>query len=262
MLTQGCPRQRKAFTLIELLVVIAIIGLLAGLLAVGLSTAKEQGRLVQCIGNLRQIGMAARMYADEHEDQLHHVRGEIPDQGQWTANPWSSKLLSPSHPSAYWGVAYLDYLGGSKGVFRCPSAQHVDEWRDEGLPYPASFWLDSTYGINRHVVTPYAASVPSPLRLTSLKSPGTTILAQDAAEQRMEGEDDSLGLFPGRTEILRQWRFVFQPLYPERQMWLEWYRHNKRCNTIWVDGHVSAIAFTGFDRGVDYQWYTGGRSLE
>jgi prepilin-type N-terminal cleavage/methylation domain-containing protein len=145
----------RAFTLVELLMVIAIIGILVGLLAVGLSSAKEKGKSVRCIGNLRQIGIATTMYAQDHNEQLHHVAGRIPDQGQWTVNPWTSKALSPEHPSAYWGVAYGRYLGATRELFRCPSAQHVDEWREEGFPYPASFWLNSTYGINRYLVTPF-----------------------------------------------------------------------------------------------------------
>jgi len=245
-----------AFTLIELLVVITIIGILASLLLMGLHSATENGKSARCIGNLRQIGLGATMYADENANQFHHTASGIPDHGQWTANPWTSEMLSPNHPDAYWGVAYARYLGGSKELFRCPSAQHVDEWREEGFPYPASFWLNSTYGINRYLVTPYNSTNSGPLKVTSLKSPQTTILAQDAAEQRMECADDSLGLFPGEAEILRQWRFALQRLYPERQMWLEWYRHRKQCNTLWVPGHVSSIRFNGFDKGVDYRWYT------
>jgi len=253
----------RAFTLIELLVVIAIIGILASLLAVGLSSAKEKGKSARCISNLRQIGLATTMYADENDDRFHHVAGRIPDEGQWTANPWTSQMLAPNHPSAYWGVAYSHYLSGTKEVFRCPSARQVDEWREEGLPYPASFWLNSTYGINRHVITPFDPGVSGPLKITNLKSAETTILAQDAAEQRMEGPDDSLGLFPGQPEILRQWRFPpFQALYPEREMWLEWYRHSKRCNTLWVAGHVSSIRFNGFNQGVDYRCYTGEPPIE
>jgi len=247
----------RAFSLIEMLVVIAVIGILASLLVLGLHSAKEKGKAARCVGNLHQIGLGMMMYADENANQFHHVGGEIPDHGQWTANPWTSQRLSPNHPDAYWGVAYAHYLGGVKELFRCPTAQHVDEWREEGLPYPASFWLNSTYGINRYLVTPFDPATVGPLKIASLKSPQTTILAQDSAEQRMEGEKDSLGLFPRESEILGQWRFALQRLYPERSMWLEWYRHRRRCNTLWVPGHVSAIPFTGFDKGVDYRWYTG-----
>jgi prepilin-type N-terminal cleavage/methylation domain-containing protein/prepilin-type processing-associated H-X9-DG protein len=59
-----------AFTLIELLVVIAIIALLMAILLPVLQKAREQARVIVCRSNLRQYGMAARMYLDDNEGRF------------------------------------------------------------------------------------------------------------------------------------------------------------------------------------------------
>ena len=267
--------QRGAFTLIELLVVIAIIAILAGLLLPVLSRAKEKGKTAMCINNLHQIHMAASLYADDYNDHFFYSADDagnpaLPNGGQWTINPRSLVTENVFPPgadlaNAYWGLGYFSYFGKNERVFSCPDGLIEDEWRDSGLSYPHDFWANSSYGVCDFLVFPwggsgsqYGGSGGKPLKRSSYPSPSTTIFCQDSTEQKNEGPDDTLGLFPGKSSILQQWdaNSSEHAIYG-KDMTSGWFRHNDQCVTVWVGGNVSRIKRMPLTQGIDYRCYTG-----
>ncbi|HEX3624283.1 MAG TPA: prepilin-type N-terminal cleavage/methylation domain-containing protein [Verrucomicrobiae bacterium] len=104
---------RLAFTLVELLIVIAIIAILGAILLPVLSRAKERALRIDCLNNLRQLGMGVIMYADSNSDKLPSDEWD-PEQKPGSL-PWGSYNLFTSDKSIMSGKVAYGWPGTNLG---------------------------------------------------------------------------------------------------------------------------------------------------
>ncbi len=119
--------RRKGFTLIELLVVIAIIAILAAILFPVFARARENARKANCLSNLKQIGSAAMMYAQDYDEVT------VP------AYFYENGSACPANLTGWWKL--LESYTKNEQVKVCPSGHHTCVW---GVPI--------SYGVNALVM--------------------------------------------------------------------------------------------------------------
>jgi prepilin-type N-terminal cleavage/methylation domain-containing protein/prepilin-type processing-associated H-X9-DG protein len=212
------PQGFPGFTLIELLVVIAIIAILAAMLLPALARAKERAKQTNCLSNLKQMGLAMLLYADDNEGQV--PRGNEP----------------------FWWQTFIPALGGNNAsrdeygrvkVYTCPSYPDkrqlicyvVNAWQFSrptdligteitGLakvsriqkPVDTIYLADNEHGLNRPIFT------------------GTNIIGKVNANDVWH--PDHL-----------PYRFGFGALNPDRRVAAA--RHGAGANLLFFDGHAA-----------------------
>ncbi|GAB4451995.1 MAG: hypothetical protein OHK0029_02170 [Armatimonadaceae bacterium] len=239
--------KNHAFTLIELLVVIAIIAVLAAILFPVFAQARAKARQATCASNLRQIGLAILMYAQDFDS--HYVpkfncqeySTDFPDHCEIPRRrPDRYDILEPAVPE--WlaasddpsGSAYLlqPYIKNDD-VRKCPSrfrgTLEAAEGPTEGR-YTINSW-DSFFGEGRNETGPQGkpdAAVPQP---------ATTILVVEHTNSAGECQVGQPGPV---TEFLQ----------PAPNHWET--GHSDGFNVLWCDGHVRWSRVTGLRRA----WFT------
>ncbi|HMS54580.1 MAG TPA: prepilin-type N-terminal cleavage/methylation domain-containing protein [Fimbriimonadaceae bacterium] len=232
--------RRKAFTLIELLVVIAIIAILAAILFPVFAQAKEAAKKTVCITQVKQLGIAFSMYANDADDK-------IPIYQYTGPCPWPAVCGTGT---ATLGFTYWLQPYSKNNLFtQCPTAKKIERgnatgnrlWHEGRMGYGVAYPLGEAGVVNG------ASWAPELLSMNVVASPAQRAMA-------LEGVPDGPSSKPIYDSFGGYMNYVTSPFaltaygFPAGTNPAAWHmrpqtRHAKKTVVLYMDSHTGTLAF-------------------
>lgn len=221
------PTNRRAhphaFTLTELLVVLAIVGILVAIIIPILSSARSSARASQCKSNLRQVGVAALLYAQENKGFF------PPGRTGWSA-------------AQYWPAWLGDIKYNSTNtdqIFTCPSMYSEENYYSLNLGTPRGT-IYATYAANTNLCGSFN---------------GTQIVAQGGQQWKLNNVSQ-----PSKTSLYTENTAYSYAQFSYTRTDSDFFRypHGGTQNFVFCDGHVEALGKQQIPSSATNVFWTGG----